>query len=177
MCRFWFFWNRTRYDFRAIVEVGQTITSGCDRSTRSCVRGRRRRFDLLTAEKWREFSAGKSSFRLERNDLHSFSTAKERLLFVSESPNFDRPHVWAYVSAIWRAILTAVPPFEAQRRDLFNGVFIVVVEFLLRYCHLKARVGFFEVVRISVWKLTLSELVESRLKMPGRHSNLRKSAT
>ena len=30
------------------------------------------------------------------------------------------------ISAVWRTISTAVPPFEAQWRDLFNGVFIVL---------------------------------------------------
>ena len=48
----------------------------------------------MIAEKWREFSTVKSSFRLEKNELRSFSTAQERLVFVFESTNFDRPQVW-----------------------------------------------------------------------------------
>ena len=101
-------------------------------------------FDLtVIAEKWHEcrvvFSEDSISRPKKFNELRSFSAAQEWLRFVFESTNYDRPRVPGYISAIWRAIITAVPPFEAPWRDLSNGVFIVLIGVLAELLSLQAK--------------------------------------
>ena len=103
-----------------------------DRSTRTCVRSR-----VATSaccdDSWKVawvqhgFLAKDRAFDSKKNELRSFSSAQERLLFVCERSNYDRPHICAYVSANWQSILMVVLLFKAQRRDLSSSVFIVVV--------------------------------------------------
>ena len=80
-------------------------TFAWDRPTRSCVRGRQRGCDQLQGKlkSGVSFRLRNQAFKSKRNELCCFCTAKERLLFVFKSPNFDRPHVWAYISGIWWA--------------------------------------------------------------------------